>query len=183
MKLILGFVGEIASGKGAACDYLIKKHQAGYHRFSTILRDILDRLHLEQSRENMQKLSTSLRQIFSEDIFAKVIAEDVNQDPADIICVDGIRRPADIVYLKKLPSFYLIHVVANEKIRFERLAKRSENSDDRNKTFAEFQKESQNESEQNIRLIAAEARHTIENNGSSENLCANLETLLEKLKK
>ena len=104
-KIILGFIGEIASGKGTACDYFIKEHHAGYHRFSKILRDILDRIYLPQTRENMQKMSTWLRKTFSEEIFAKVIAQEVLNDRSTIVCVDGIRRPADNVHLKKIPNF------------------------------------------------------------------------------
>jgi dephospho-CoA kinase len=60
MKKIIGFVGPMASGKGAASDYLRKKHDAGYHRFSTMIRDVMRRLDIEDSRENMQKLSVKI---------------------------------------------------------------------------------------------------------------------------
>lgn len=181
-KLIIGFVGEIASGKGTACDYYIQKHQAGYYRFSTIMRDILDRLHLPQSRENMQGLSTLLRQKFGEDLFAKVIAEDVKNDPNELICVDGIRRVADIKYLKELPNFHLIHLNANETVRYQRIIARSENPDDKNKSFAEFQKDQQQETEQTIPLVVAEAETKIDNNETREILHENLEKLLQQLR-
>lgn len=181
-KIIIGFVGEIASGKGTACDYLIEKHAAGYFRFSTIIRDILDRLHLSHSRENMQKLSTVLRQNMTEDIFAKVIAEDVREDKSTIICVDGIRRPADIVYLKKLDNFHLIHIYADEQIRYNRIIERSENPDDKNKTFEQFQKDQQQETEITIPQVVAEAESRINNNGTKEDLYQEIERLLEKIK-
>jgi len=57
-KIILGFAGEIASGKGTAAKYLAEKYGSGYFRFSTILRDVLKRLYLDESRENAQKIST-----------------------------------------------------------------------------------------------------------------------------
>ncbi len=181
-KLIVGFVGEIASGKGTACDHIINQYQAGYFRFSTILRDILDRLHLEQSRQNMQKLSTTLRQSFNEDLFAKVIAEDVQSDNNQIICVDGIRREADIKYLKELPNFHLIHISANEQTRFERIKNRSENPDDKNKSFDQFQKDQQQETELTIPFIIAKAEYKIDNNGEKEILFQQLDDLIEKLK-
>lgn len=180
-KLIIGFVGEIASGKGTACDYLIENHKAGYYRFSTIMRDILDRLHMPQSRENMQKLSTTLRQNFSEDIFAQVIAEDVKQDQSNIICVDGIRRPADIKYLAKLDNFHLIHLAADERIRYERIIQRSENTDDQNKTFEQFQKDQQQETELSIPLVVAQAERKITNDETKESLYQKLEDLVKEL--
>ena len=60
-KVILGFVGPIASGKGTACQYLRDQHRAPTYRFSSPLRDVLDRLYLPQSRQNMQDLSLALR--------------------------------------------------------------------------------------------------------------------------
>lgn len=181
-KIIIGFVGEIASGKGTACDYLIENHKAGYYRFSTIIRDILDRLHLPQSRRNMQRLSTNLRQIFEEDLFAKVIANDVKQDNAEIICVDGIRRPADIIYLKKLDNFHLIHIYTDEKLRYQRIIERAENSDDKNKTFEEFLKDQQGETELTIPEVVAQADIQIKNNGDKEDLHKELEKLVQELK-
>ena len=181
-KIIIGFVGEIASGKGTACDYLIENHKAGYYKFSTILRDVLDRLHLPQSRGNMQTLSTMLRQNFQEDLFAKVIAKDVKQDDTEIICVDGIRRPADIIYLKELDNFHLVHIYTDENLRYERIIERSENPDDKNKTFEQFQTDQQQETELTIPEVVAEADRQIKNNGNREDLYKEIENFVQELK-
>ena len=65
-KLILGIAGEIASGKGTVTQYIINEHKANSYRFSDMLRDILKRLYTEHSRENMQKLSTAIRENYGE---------------------------------------------------------------------------------------------------------------------
>ena len=180
-KIILGFVGEIASGKGTICDYLIKNHGSGYYRFSTIIRDVMKRLHIAESRDNLQLLSNILRKDFGEDLFAKVLTEDVKADKSQIICVDGIRRPADIIYLQELPNFHLVYVTAEEQTRFERITNRTENSDDTGKTFADFQKEAQNETELLIKDVAKEAKFIIENNGTTEELYQKIESILAEL--
>lgn len=180
-KIVLGFVGEIASGKGTVCQYLIDQYHASSYRFSTILRDVLDRLHLEHSRDNMQRLSTGLRQTFNEELLAIVMAEDVKNDQAEIICVDGIRRLADIVYLEKIPNFHLIHVYAEEKTRYQRIIERAENADDKNKTFEQFQKEHLRETELTIPQVTAKATIKINNNGQRENLYRELDQLIKKL--
>ena len=143
-KIILGFVGPIASGKGTVCQYLKEKHQAEVYRFSTMLRDVLDRLYLTQSRQNMQNLSLVLRQTFGDDLLASVIAQDVKNSQVKTIAIDGVRRNPDIKYLKNLPGFYLIRIIAEQKTRFERIVKRSENADDTKKTLAEFQQDELN---------------------------------------
>jgi len=178
-KKIIGLVGEIAAGKGTAAKYLIEKHKATSHRFSTVLRDVLDRLYLEINRENMQNLSTILRKNFGEDILAKVIAEDVENDGNDIIVIDGIRREADIKYLKQLPEFKLIAVKADIKIRFERLARRGENEDDKNKTFEQFAKDHEAEAESQVLGLIKISDIQVDNSGNLEQLYKQMEDIVK----
>ncbi len=181
-KIILGFVGEMASGKGTASDYIVKKYQAGYHRFSTILRDILNRLHIEQTRENLQKISQTLRENFSQDILEVVLFKDINNDEHNIVCVDGIRRMPDIKNLLDLPNFYLINITADEKIRYKRIIKRTtDNLDDQVKTFSEFHQEQQAEAEIEIRKVSQFAKYKIDNNGQPTYLYSQLDDLINKL--
>jgi len=182
-KIILGFIGYIASGKGTSCAYLKEKHGAQIFRFSTILRDILDRLYLPQSRENMQSASSALRQIFGEDLLAQTIANDAKKSTASIIALDGVRRLADIKYLQENPDFHLVEIIADQKIRYERLLKRSENSDDQEKTFEEFQKDEQQETELQIKEVAKIAEFHINNNGTFDDLYRQIEDILKQVTK
>ena len=116
-KIIIGLTGEICAGKGIIVKYLEQKHGAASYRFSTMLRDLLGRLYLPVSRENMQFMSTAIRQYFGEDILAKVIAEDVKKDTNNIIVVDGVRRVPDIKYLREIPGFKLVRVAAEFRSR------------------------------------------------------------------
>jgi len=179
----LGFVGPIAAGKGTVCAYLKDKHGAQIFRFSTILRDILDRLYLPQSRENMQSASSALRQIFGEDLLAQTIATDVKKSAASIIALDGVRRLADIKFLQENPDFHLVEIIAYQKIRYERLLKRSENSDDQEKSFEEFQKDEQQETELQIKEVAQTAEFQINNDGSFDDLYRQIDDILKQVTK
>ncbi len=179
-KIILGFVGPLASGKGTSAQYLKDKYQGEIFKFSTVLRDILDRLYLKQNRQNLQTLSTVLRQNFSQDILSKVIFEDVNNSQNNLIIIDGIRREEDIKYLKNLPNFILISIDADLKIRYQRLIKRNENSDDKNKTLEQFKLDNQQEPEQKIKIIAEKAQEKINNNGSFTDLYQQLDLIVKK---
>lgn len=180
-KIILGFVGQIASGKGTACQYLKEKHQASVYRFSTMLRDVLNRLYLEQNRENIQKISSALRETFGDDLMALVMVKDVTNEKNRIIAIDGVRREPDIKYLKKIPGFHLVEITARQKIRFERIVERDENADDKNKTLQEFQQDEQREAEQQIQGVAKLAEFRIDNNGTPDELYQQIEGILKKV--
>lgn len=179
-KIIIGFTGQIASGKGTACNYLIEKYEASTHRFSTALRDLCDRLYLAKSRDNLQTMSTAIRNFFGDDMLSKVMAEDAAHDANDIICIDGVRRPGDVNNLRGIPGFVLVHIFADMEKRFERITKRGENIDDTKKTFAEFKADHEKEAEIQIVDIAREADEVIDNNGTLKELYSQLDKLVSK---
>lgn len=180
MSIIIGLAGPMASGKTTVTNFLKKEYGASTHGFSTMMRDVLDRLYIEQTRTNLQTLSTIVRQSFGEDTFAKVMAKDVAADTHDIVVVEGIRRPADIVYLKELQNFVLVAITADEKTRFDRISVRTENNDDQGKTFEQFQAEGMQESEQKIVEIMADATVTLDNNGNINALFAQVRQMIDK---
>jgi len=177
-KIILGLTGGICAGKGTVVKYLTEKHSATSYRFSTMLRDLLARLYLPASRENMQNISTVMRQTFGEDIMAKVIAEDVKNDKNNIIVVDGVRRIADIKYLKEILGFKLARIVAEPETRFKRLIVRKENPGDETKTYEEFLADHKKEADSQVPIVMAQADLEINNNGSLENLCGQVDQII-----
>lgn len=177
-KKIFGLVGQIACGKGAIAKYAKENHNASTYKFSTILRDILDRLHMEISRENLSKMSTLLRENFGEDTFARVMAKDVEADPNPLIVVDGIRRMKDIEYLQKLPNFTLVRIVVDPKIRYERLVARNENEGDDKKTYEEFLADQEKEADAEVPEVMKHADVEIDNNGTWEEFHSKIQKLL-----
>lgn len=182
-KIIVGFTGPIASGKDASKKYLEEKYQGKSFRFSTVMRDILSRLDLEINRVNLSNVSRCLRETFGEDLFAKTMARDVMADPTEVIIVDGIRRLADIAYLKNVPGFHLISIDADPKIRHTRLINRGENADDANKTFDQFLADHQLETELSIPAVMAEANFRINNDENFADLYEQIDKIISEIKK
>lgn len=180
-KTIIGLVGPIASGKETVKQYLIKKYNAEDCKFSTVLRDVLKRISVPVSRENLQKLSTILREAFGEDLLARSIAGEVSKLNAEIIVIDGVRRPTDIKYLKELPNFILLKIDANPKIRYERLILRNENNGDDKKTYEQFLKDHEAEADKLVPQVMAEAKWALDNSGTFEDLYKQIDKLVDKL--
>lgn len=179
-KLILGFVGLPASGKGTAAEYLQKKYRASTYRFSTMLFDLLQRIYVETNRDNLIKMSEAIRGTFGEDTMAKVMAKDVANDTNNLIVIDGIRRMADIEYLSKLPNFILIEIFAEPRARYERVIQRSEKADDKTKTFEQFMEDHKRSTEMSIPEVAGHANEHLDNNGTAEELYKKLDDLITK---
>jgi len=177
-KIILGFTGLMACGKGTAAKYYKEKYSAPTFRFSTSMRDLLDRLYLPQSRENMSTISRITREAFGQDLYAKVMAGDVGKAEHDIVIVEGIRRMDDVKELKKLSNFKLVAIEADMKTRYERLKVRGENSDDASKTWEQFQKDHELETEISIPPVMAKADIVVDNNGSVEDFYKQLDKLV-----
>lgn len=179
-KIILGFTGLPASGKGTVAQYLAVHYGAGTYRYSTILSDVLQRLHLEQTRDNQIRLSESVRATFGEDILARAIAKDAQTDERPLIVVEGIRRMADIEHLARLPNFVLVEIFADLETRYQRMIKRSEKADDAGKTLEEFKADHQRSTELSIPKVVQHASERINNNGSLNELHEQLDLLVKK---
>src|SRR3989338_1692790 len=180
-KIILGLVGPLACGKETVKKYLVENYKAKDCRFSTILRDVLNRTAVPVSRENLQKLSTVLRANFGENLLAKAIAMDASKLDADIVVIDGVRRPTDIAHLNELPNFFLVKIDADPKSRYERMVKRNENEGDDKKTFEQFLKDHEAEADRLVPSVMATAKHAIDNNGSFEDLYKQVDEIVEKV--
>ncbi len=180
-KIILGIAGTIASGKDTTKKYLAEKHDAQDCKFSSILRDVLNRITVPVSRENMQKLSTSLRGNFGENLLAKAIANDASRLEADMVVIDGVRRPTDIEHLVKLPNFFLIKIDADSRKRYERMVKRNENEGDDKKTYEQFLQDHEAEADRLVPKVMELAKYSIDNSGTFEDLYKQIDKIIKEV--
>jgi dephospho-CoA kinase len=86
----------------------------------------------------------------------------------------------DISYLRELPHFKLIYINAELKTRYERIKKRTENSDDFGKTFSDFEKEGKEEPETKIRDLENYADHVVDNNGTYQDLYKQIDEIIKQ---
>ena len=180
-KIIIGLVGSLASGKETTKKYLAEKYNAKDCRFSSILRDVLTRVDVSNSRENLQKLSTVLRANFGENLLAKAIAMDASKLEADVVVIDGVRRFTDIEHLNELPNFILVKIDADPKIRYERMKLRNENAGDDKKTLEQFLEDHNAEADKQIPEVMKTAKYSIDNGGTLEDLYKQIDEIIKKV--
>lgn len=181
-KLIIGFVGQAGSGKGTAANLLHEKYGAVVFTFSSILTDILNRLYLPSSRDNLVNMSVTLRQGFGQNILAKAMSRQIENSTADVVVVDGIRRLEDIEDLKSNPKFHFIEIVVDPKQRFERLKKRNQKPGEAEMTWEGFLAVGQMETELTIAKVAEQADIKLNNEGDMQALEEQLDELVGKFK-
>ncbi|HWQ60473.1 MAG TPA: AAA family ATPase [Candidatus Fimivivens sp.] len=182
-KIIIGISGEIASGKDTVAHYLVNRYGAKMFMFSDPLRDVLNRVHIAQTRENLTKISGALRTTFGENILSHVIANDAMKDEEKLVVIDGVRRSSDIEAVQGFPEFSLVYVEASIETRYARLAKRHQNADDDTKTFEEFQKDHLLETEVGIPALKSQAKYIIDNEAGLEDLYAKVDAVVAEMRK
>ncbi len=129
--LIIGVVGQIASGKGILVNYLTRHFGFASFSLSLIVHDELRKRGIRKfSRQTLQDMGDELRKKEGNDVLAKRVIERLNRE--EKIVIEGIRNPAEIEFLKKNPNFILIGVKANRAIRFKRLLARGKQWDPKN---------------------------------------------------
>jgi dephospho-CoA kinase len=180
-RIVLGIVGRKGSGKGTVAKILQEKYGARVFRFSGILADILERLDIEKTHDNLIQLSIILRQQFGEDTLKRAMIADILKSDARLIIVDGIRRLGDIAHLDELGTFHVLNITAPVEIRFERMTNRGEKIGENSMTFEEFKMLNVAPTEVTIADVEKKAWKTIDNSGTMEELEKQVVAIVEEL--
>lgn len=182
-KLILGFVGKFCAGKGVAVSYLCQKHGFYASSCSDRIREEILANGEEITRERLQEVAGRLRKEFGPAVLAQRTWGEICRRGVEKSVVDSIRGVGEVEFLKKIPGFFFIAVLADPKIRFQRMRERARGLDDL-KTWEEFQEAERrdlNRDGRNIEACIKMADFTIENSGSTDELYQKIDEILEKI--
>lgn len=180
---IIGLVGPKGSGKGTLAQRLKSKYGARIVTFSDILNDVLEVLNLEKTRVNQIYLSIALREQFGYEVLANALKQRISKMKGSApIVIDGIRFTQDFKPWKNLPNFSLISLDANIKERFSRIKKRGKNKEEKNLTWAKFQKEESMPTEISFQKLARQAKYQINTNTTLKESYKQLDEIVEGLK-
>ncbi len=170
--MMIGLTGESGAGKDTAAEYL-KGRGFSYHSLSDILREECQKVGQETNRDNLIAMGNKLRTKFGPNILARKILEKIKNNHEENSLVVSIRNPAEVMALKKEPSFKLISVVAPLEIRYQRISGRGRPEDKVSLEKFKEQEEREmagSETEQQLRKVMTLADFTVSNGGTVKEL-------------
>ncbi|MFQ5815264.1 MAG: AAA family ATPase [Candidatus Hydrothermarchaeaceae archaeon] len=178
MTLYIGLAGRIGSGKTTISLHLQKEYGAREHRFSEILEDVLERLHLPHRREYLQKLGETLREEFGHDILVEALKRDLEEEKADTVVIDGVRYENEVEMLRRLEENILVFISAPPELRYQRTVKRGT----RGEAVISFEQFSANDeavTERELDIVEQRADYVLENTGTVDELLQKLDGVMK----
>ncbi|MEI7490650.1 MAG: AAA family ATPase [Bacteroidota bacterium] len=180
----IGITGTLGAGKGTVVEYLEKSR--GFKHFS-VRGFLLELIRLEgmlENRDSMFLLGNRLRMTYGPSYVVDCLYEQAAGSGENCI-IESIRTPGEASSLRAKGDFYLLAIDAAPKVRFERIIERKSETD--SVSFATFTQNEEREmtstdpNMQNIRECIRMADFVLTNNGSREELYAQLEEILKKI--
>jgi len=178
VTLVVGLVGEIAAGKGEAVKFLQKEYKSEVYRFSDVLKELLERLSMDVTRENLQALGRVLRVLFGDNILVEALKQDISSSNADLVVVDGVRYHVEAEMVRSFENNILLYITAPEDVRYQRVLSRATRGE-KNITLEEFKRNEENETERAIKKVGESTDKVIENTGSIKELGEDIRKVLE----
>jgi dCMP deaminase len=123
MSKIIGLTGYMGSGKGEIVKYL---HGKGfkYISLSDIVRKEATDRGFPLTREVLQGIGNEMRAQNGAGVLGMKVREVVSDDLGSNWIIDGIRNPACIIELRRLPGFRVVGVSANDDLLINRILER-----------------------------------------------------------
>ncbi len=181
--MIIGITGTLGAGKGTVVEYL-KSKGFGHYSSSGILKEILAERGLPATRFNMSSLADELMKTHEGGIL-HFSHERAQQEGIKDYVLEAIHRESEALYIKSIGGV-VVGVDADVEKRYERIAKRKEGEKD-DVTYEQFLADVKREDEggggtgSNIRAALKTADAVVMNNGSQEELFAQVEEVLKKI--
>lgn len=166
--MIIGLTGRNGAGKGTVAAWFTARGFRFTSLSDAIRRDLRAR-GLEVTRDNLIAGGRRLRREGGAAVLGARSLEHIHAEGGGDWVVDSVRNPAEVEALRASPDFELIDVVADARVRFDRVTARNRGGDAT--SFAEFMRQEEAElnstdaAAQQLIATAALAARTVDNNG------------------
>jgi dephospho-CoA kinase len=177
---VIGAIGQNGSGKDEVLKYLRAKHNVPFLSTGDAVREIAAKEGVEQTRENLGKISDSYFREFGKGCFVRLLADKIRQNGWEIAGISGIRSLDDVSILKGIfdKDFILIHVyISDPHVRYSRMTRRGADRDPH--SYDAFLRQDKAE-EELFSLKEAEHRadYSISNDGTLDDLHREIDRLI-----
>ncbi len=180
--MIIGITGTLGAGKGTVVEYLKTKGFKHFSARSFFIEEVQKR-NLPVNRDTITEVANDLRAIYGPGYFTEEALRRANAQGGDVV-IESIRTVGEAEYLLSHQAV-LWAVDADKRTRYDRIYKRASETDliSFEKFVADEEREWTNTdpAKQNLKGVIAMAKVTLQNNGTQEELFAQVEKALASI--
>lgn len=179
--MIIGITGTLGAGKGAVVEYLVKEKGFYHSSARDLFAEGMEKEGTPINRDNMIVFANNLRKTHGPDYVFEELFKRASTHGEHAV-IESLRTIGEAEALKRHEGACLIAVDADQALRFERIHGRKSALDE--VTFDEFKRQEETEMhsdephKQNIQGVIERADFRIMNNGTLEELHAEIERVL-----
>ncbi|MFZ2253429.1 MAG: AAA family ATPase [Minisyncoccia bacterium] len=176
--MLIGISGTDGAGKGTLVDYLVTNKGFVHYSAREIWIEELNLRGMETSRANMRLIANEMREKFGNDFLITYYLKKIKEEGTQNAIIESIRAVSEAETLKANGGI-LIAVDADQKVRFSRVQERRSETDrvsfEQFKAHEELETNDPNPHGMQKQKVIAMADHIILNNGTLEELHAEIE--------
>lgn len=182
--IIVGITGTLGAGKGTVVSYLCERYGFAHYSVRGFLTEEIQKRGLPVNRDSMTLVANELRAARHPGWLVEQLYERAVHSGGNAI-IESIRTVGEIDTLRSKGQFFLIAVDADIQTRYKRITARNSQTDEVSfeRFSADEQREMQSEDPNKQHLIAcmAAADVRIVNNGTPEDLYAEVDKVVQSL--
>lgn len=181
--MIIGIAGSLGAGKGTVVQYLIEKKGFKHLSVRDYLWEEVDRRGLPRVRDNLSLVANDLRANYGAEYLAQQLLARAESYGSDVI-IESLHTSAEAAFLRAHEAV-ILGIDADIRARYERIKERGTETDD--VSFEKFVEDNDRElsstdaAHHNIRAVIEAADYRVFNNGTLEELHAQIDAILSKL--
>lgn len=181
--MIIGVTGSFGSGKGAVVDYVVQYLSFKHYSASGFITEEIIRRGMPVNRDSMIVVANDLRKIHSPSYIIESLYQRASDHGGNAV-IEALRAIAEVQMIKELGG-KVIGVDADSKLRYDRAIKRGSEKDNVSyDTFLAQEKAESNPDDptkQNVFGALKESDFIVTNNGTLEELHAQIDEVLKKI--
>lgn len=185
-KILIGITGTDGAGKGTVVDYLVHKYDFVHFSARAIFIEELTKQGRGTTRVDLRLMGNELREKYGNDFLITYYLKKMSEDKVQSAIIESVRTISEAETLKKAGGI-LLAVDAGQALRYARVQERRSESD--KVSFEQFVEHEELETNDpnphgmQKRKVMERADYTLLNNGTQEELHAQIDALFSKLLK